>query len=97
MGVWFDELVPFVGKPGVVELERTIVALEREREALSRTLERWPTEDTKHPYRYTGREDKASFDGRLLQPGDVVELLFRQARAWADRFEAVEPEPATTA
>ena len=99
VGVFFEELSPFVGKPGIAELERIIAALEAEREelsaALSAFLHRWPTATTMRPYRYIGREGKHRLeDGRMAEPGEIVELNQRQAHSLRDRFEPVELEPA---
>jgi hypothetical protein len=80
-----------IAVPGLARIQRELDALsaadarERERQ------ERWPTPDTRHPYRYTGPRFKTLWDGdRHLEPGDVVQLTEAQAAAFADRFEAVE-------
>ena len=96
MGIAFDELAPFVGKPGIEELARKLARLEHEQAELRAVLDRWPTEDTRHPYRYTGRPYQSRVDGRELEPGDEVELTYTQALAWGDRFEAVSETTSQT-
>ena len=88
-GIRFPELAPFVGKPGTLQLQRQLASLTREQGEHAAYLERWPTDDVRLPHRYSGAPFKARFDGRELQPGDVVDLNEAQARANADRFELV--------
>lgn len=80
-------LVPRVGKLGIYETEILIVRLERECADLHEHVSRWPTPDTRHAFRYKGRPDKVSFDGRYLVPGEVVEMNETRATALADMFE----------
>jgi hypothetical protein len=89
-GIAFAELAPFVDKPGIDQIRRIIAGLEAERDALRAHLERWPNSSTRHPYRYTGPVFKTMWEGRYLQPGDVVELNATQAAAFADRFAPEE-------
>lgn len=89
--VAFDELRPLMGQPGTPQLQRMLEDAQRERPECMRVIERWPTADTTHAYRYVGLPFKARWeDGRYLEPGDVVQLTEGRAAAWGDRFEAVE-------
>lgn len=85
----FDLMAPMVGKPGFEETDDRIEALEAECTELRKWVKRWPTPDTTHEYRYTGRPDKTSIDGRYVEPGDIVPLTETRALALADRFEPV--------
>lgn len=74
------------GLPGLAELDRTIVRLQEkhDREAARLAVE-WP-----RAFTFAGRYgDHLHSDGRLLRPGDVVELTEVQAESWGDRFEPV--------
>jgi hypothetical protein len=90
-GIAFDALRPFVGLPGLAAIERTIARLTAERDELETYLDRWPDAQQTHAFRFIGRPYKTQIAGRYLEFGDIVDLTERQAAAWSDRFEAVEP------
>ena len=96
MGHWDPVTVPImhglVSKPGLAQIERQIARLTQEVEELRVHVARWPTPTTTHPYRYIGPRHITHFDGRDLEPGDVVQL----AENWAadtSRFEPVNEAP----
>jgi hypothetical protein len=89
-----------VGKPGLLATEQTVAKLTAERDELRAHAARWPSPDTTHSYRYTGKLGdhrmfvEATGEHKDVAPGDVVQLNERQAFTWRDRFEAVdEPVP----
>jgi hypothetical protein len=77
-------------RPGLEETDVKIAILEEECKELRAYCKRWPTPDTKHQYKYVGKPDRHTQDGKLLERGDVVLLSETSALALADRFEAVE-------
>lgn len=84
----FPGTEPMLRRPGLIETELRIAQLEADCKEWRAWEKRWPSADTKHDYRYTGRPYKATVDGKELVPGDVVKLTENSAVAWADRFEA---------
>lgn len=78
---------PMLRRPGLIETDERIARLEADCKEWRAHEKRWPTAQTRHSYRYTGRPYKATFDGKELVPGDIVQLSEGQAIAWADRFE----------
>lgn len=88
-GIGHPALAPLVGKPGTAQTELLIVRLERECAELHEHITRWPTPETRHPYRYKGKPYKAVVDGQELMPGDVVALSEIRAAANADLFDPV--------
>jgi hypothetical protein len=85
-GIPFEFMTCMNKRPGLQETDARIEILTAECKELRADLKRWPTPDTKHQYRYTGRDYKHAD----LVKGDVVLLSEGQALAFADRFEAVE-------
>jgi hypothetical protein len=81
--------IPFrmLGKPGLAQVKRDLMALTDEAKALRKHLDRWPDASTTHPYTYTGQPGLAYIEGRALEEGDVVQLTQTQASGWADRFK----------
>ena len=82
-------------KPGLRWLRVQKGRLEREVAELQALQAKWPTEETKRKFRYTGKADRFRWPTdedphRRLEPGDVVELTKARALAWRDMFEAVE-------
>jgi hypothetical protein len=97
-GIWFpDALAPVMDRPGIAETRRAIERLQREREECNALLQRWPTREVMHKFRYNGPRHKHVHDGRRLEVGDIIELTESQAHAWCDRFEPVsDGMPVTT-
>lgn len=89
-GIPFDFMACMNKRPGLIETDERIAQLEDECKELRAYCKRWPTADTKHEYRYTGKPDRHTQDGKCLERGDVVLLSESAALALADRFEAVE-------
>jgi hypothetical protein len=87
------DLASFVGKPGLISTRATIERLTAERPEWI-ALRDSDSLGTR-PFRL--REGfRHIVDGRRLKPGEIVHLTVRAARAFADKFEAVERDaPAT--
>jgi hypothetical protein len=93
----YDATAFLEGQPGLRDTTRRIEVLQSQKARLSAHLERWPTPDTTHGYRYIGRPFGATVGGVRLTPGDIVQLNESQSLSWRDRFEAVSdamPPPA---
>jgi hypothetical protein len=70
------------GRPGLRELDALIAYFDQLTRELTREPQVWP-----RSFRYVGPAGKAEHEGRLLKPGDVVQLTRAQVESWADRFE----------
>ena len=88
-GIPFDFMQCMNKRPGLIETDERIAIEEANCEKLRAYEKRWPTPDTKHHYRYTGKPYRHTIDGVPLEKGAVVLLAEGQALAFADRFEPV--------
>lgn len=88
-GVPFDVMAPMMNKPGLLRTDAAIEDLDAECKALRKHVKRWPTPDTKNPFKYIGRPEKCFREGKYLEPGDVVSLSESAALANADMFAPV--------
>ncbi|HVL69267.1 MAG TPA: hypothetical protein VM364_18565 [Vicinamibacterales bacterium] len=92
-GITDPLLEPFVGTPGIRNLERWIAKCD---EVIARETElrsmKWPA-----PYRYVGGPGLMRWGAppRVLRKGDVILLSRAQAEAFADRVERVTNEEVT--
>lgn len=85
----FDFMNVMVKRPGLIETDLRIAQLEADCKQWRAHERRWPTPDTTRDYRYIGKPDRHTVDGRFLDKGEVVPLTETQAVAFADRFEPV--------
>lgn len=87
-GICFPELELLAGKPGLRWLRVQKGRLEREVKELQAVEAQWAKGTRK--FRYVGKAGKYYHDdGRLLEPGEEVELSRTRAMALRDMFEAV--------
>lgn len=86
----FPIMKPMVGKPGLEETNLRIEILEDECADLRDYVKLWPNASATNQFRYIGRPEKTTIEGRWLEPGDVVTLNETQAHAMRDRFEVVQ-------
>jgi hypothetical protein len=82
-----------VGKPGLRETERLLARIREDRDATAARLA--DRESAAGAYRLKPGK-RHIVDGRVIRPGEVVELTAAQAWAFADKFERVAETPATT-
>jgi hypothetical protein len=90
-GYWDDTLRQFATGSGIAAIEQFIKWCDDALAAVAaRQAATYPA-----PHRFKGRNPHV-INGRVLKVGEVVELTEAQAASWADRFERIEQEQATT-
>lgn len=86
----FPIMRPMIDKPGLEETNLRIEILEEECADLRDHIKLWPSVSATNKFRYVGKPDKHTVDGRFVEPGEIVELSESAAQAFRDRFEIVQ-------